>query len=107
MSRRGIARHNAKRDANEPLIVDALEAQGFVVKRLNGGGCPDLLVAKGGRLWLAEVKAPKGVFTVKQQEWRKDWTGPRIVTLRSVDDALRFMLLACECPTTTETEPRT
>ncbi len=99
MSRRGIARHNPTRDANEPLIVDALKAQGFVVKRLNGGGCPDLLVSKAGQMWLAEVKAAKGTLTVMQQDWRKDWTGPPPILLRSVEDALKFMLLALEAGT--------
>lgn len=97
MSRRGLARHAAKRDANEPEIVQALEAQGFSVTRISGKGVPDLVVGKGPTfLRLVEIKAPKGIYTTAQNEWRARWNGPEPVTLRSVDDALRFMLLASE-----------
>jgi Holliday junction resolvase len=96
LSRRGCARHNARRDANEPDIVQALEAQGFTVDRINGKGLPDLLVSKAGRQWLCEVKMPKGTFKQSQKDWREKWRGPAPVTLRSVDDACRFALLAME-----------
>ena len=76
----------------------ALEAQGFVVDRMSGKGLPDLLVSKAGHQWLVEVKAPKGIFKPAQLEWRRRFRGPVPVTLRSVDDALRFMLLAMERP---------
>jgi len=81
---------NAKRDANEGAIVDTLQARGFVVKRLSGKGCPDLLVARRGSLWLCEVKAAKGTFTPDQVQWLRDWTGPTPIVLRSVEDALTF-----------------
>jgi Holliday junction resolvase len=99
MSRRGLARHAAKRDANEPLIVQALEAQGFHVARISGKGIPDLLVSKrGGFLRLAEVKNPLGRNreTSDQAKFRGAYQGPPIITLRTVDDALRFMVLAME-----------
>lgn len=96
MTRRGCMRHNARRDGNEKAIVEALEAQGFVVDRISGKGLPDLLVSKAGRQWLVEVKMPKGVFKPAQIEWRQRFRGPAPITLRSVDDALRFCLLACE-----------
>ena len=96
MSRRGCARIDARRDANEPAIVEALQAQGFTVDRISGKGIPDLLVSKAGRLWLCEVKMPKGTFKPAQTAWRERWRGPEPITLRSVDDALRFCLLACE-----------
>lgn len=87
---RGCARVNAKRDANEPLIISALEARGFVVKRLSAKGCPDLLIARKGSMWLAEVKTAKGSFSVAQQEWLRDWPGPTPIVLRTVEDAMRF-----------------
>ena len=102
MSRRGIARLNAKRDANERLIIDALKARGFSVAQINGKGVPDLLVAHSviGRasacqplMWLVEVKQPKGKLSAAQIAWRKNWTGPAPITLRSVDEALQFPVL--------------
>ena len=95
--RRGCIRHDAKRDANEPAIVDALERLGFSVTRISGRGVPDLLVGKGQRfLALVEVKAPKGTYTPAQNAWRAIWNGPQPVTLRSLEDVQRFCLLACE-----------
>lgn len=46
----------AKRDANEPEIVAALEAAGCGVWRINQGGIPDLLVVRAGVIYLLEVK---------------------------------------------------
>jgi Holliday junction resolvase len=91
-----LHRRNPRRDANETEIVRALEAQGFVVDRVSGAGIPDLLISKGGAMWLAEVKMPKGTFKPSQVLWRQRFQGPVPVTLRSVEDALHFSLLACE-----------
>lgn len=99
MSRRGLARLNAKRDLNEAEIVQALKAQGFFVARISGKGISDLLVAKaGGFLRIAEVKNPQGKNreTEAQKQFRAAYPGPPIITLRSVEDAERFMLLAME-----------
>lgn len=91
-----LHRRNPRRDANEIPIVRALEAQGFVVDRISGKGLPDLLVSKAGRQWLCEVKMPKGKFKPSQVEWRQRFRGPEPVTLRSIEDALHFCLLAME-----------
>ncbi|NTX08292.1 hypothetical protein [Myxococcus sp. CA040A] len=48
------------RDANEPGIVDALRANGWLVIQLNGAGVPDLLCVRKGRIVFLEVKAAKG-----------------------------------------------
>ena len=53
-----IRRHNAARDANEPVIVDGLKAAGYGVTRLDTP-C-DLLVAKAGLTHCVEVKLPAG-----------------------------------------------
>lgn len=98
MSRRGCLRHNARRDKNEPAIVQALEAQGFVVDRISGKGLPDLLCSKAGQMWLVEIKAPKGIFKPAQIEWRQRFRGPAPITLRSLEDAQVFCVLACEKP---------
>jgi hypothetical protein len=49
-----------KRDANEPAVVDALEAVGALVERLSGAGVADLLVCYHYRLLLIEVKNKQG-----------------------------------------------
>lgn len=99
MSRRGLRRHN-RRDANEKAIVEALEARGFSVTPISAPGVPDLLVGhRGGvdafgtptrRMWLIEVKAPKGKPTPAQIKWRERWTGPEPITVRTVEEALTF-----------------
>lgn len=48
------------RDANEPGIVEALRAHGWLVIPLNGAGVPDLLCVRKGRTFFLEVKAAKG-----------------------------------------------
>lgn len=98
MSRRGSRLYHTtgNRDRNERPIIEALEAQGFCVSQLQGRGVPDLLVAKGRAMWLVEIKQPKGTYTPAQNQWRAKWTGPAPVTLRSVDDACHFALLAME-----------
>jgi hypothetical protein len=91
VSRRGLARLNAKRDANERAIIQTLEARGYSVAQVSGKGVPDLLVGRGGRqVWLVEAKAQKGTLTPAQVKWREKWTGPPPITLRSVEDAIAF-----------------
>lgn len=95
MSRRGP--QFARRDQNEPAIIKALEAQGFSVAPIAMCGGGDLLVGKGPDfLRLVEVKTTQGKLTPRQIAFREQWQGPPPILLRSVDDALRFMLLACE-----------
>ncbi len=86
----------ARRDANEPTIVQALEAMGFSVTRISGAGVPDLVVGKGAWMRLVEIKAAKGTYTPAQKRWREQWRGPAPITLRSIADAQRFMVLAME-----------
>lgn len=102
----GNARLNARRDSNERIIIEALEARGFSVTQINGRGVPDLLISKRmpldepvedvrpgdtvARMWLAEVKRPKGKLNAAQQLWHERWRGPQPIILRTVEDALRF-----------------
>lgn len=44
------------------------------------------------------MKMPKGAFKPSQVEWRQKFRGPEPITLRSIQDAERFMLLAMETP---------
>lgn len=64
-------RRAAKIDGPQPAIVDALRAMGVFVQSLAqvGEGCPDLLCACPGELWLFEVKEIGGRLTPKQKDW--------------------------------------
>lgn len=96
------------RDANEAEIVDALEAAGASVSRLDGkSGEPDLLVGFCCRNELMEVKRPisssgkttggasrranggDGVSTRAQLEWRAKWRGMPAVIVSTPEEALR------------------
>jgi hypothetical protein len=81
-------RLKAKRDRNEPEIVQALERTGWQVVKLSMPHGPDLLLAKAGRCLLAEVKTAKGKLQPGQAQWHAAWRGPAVLVLRSVDDAL-------------------
>jgi hypothetical protein len=78
-ARVSLSRHNPRRDANEPAIVEALEAVGADVWRLSGRGLPDLLVRFRGVLYAGEVKTAKGRLRASQGAFPV-W--------RTVDDAL-------------------
>jgi len=81
---------NAKRDANEPEIIEALREDGlFVIQHSGKGGEPDLFVElKCGFYLPLEVKGKDGKLTQAQ----KDYRGRRIV-VRDADDALAICRL--------------
>jgi Holliday junction resolvase len=92
-----IRRSAQRRDANEPEIVNALEAIGAAVQRLPGDGMPDLLVGFRGVLYLIEIKLPFGPrggivghseLNDAQVRWWRAWKGPAPVIARSVEQAL-------------------
>jgi hypothetical protein len=64
----------AKIDANHGAIVDALRAAGCFVQSLAkiGGGCPDILAARGGVWHVIEVKDIGGRLTPAQKVWHRD-----------------------------------
>lgn len=68
-------RRAAKVDANQEQIVSALRAAGCSVQSLApiGKGCPDLLAAKGGNMWLFEVKRDRGEPNEMQVRWHAAW----------------------------------
>ena len=72
-------RYSAKRDDNEAQIVDALEACGATVQRLDAKGVPDLLVGYRNQNLLMEVKInglrKEAMLTVRQKEWLSKWNG--------------------------------
>ena len=88
-------RRAAKIDMNQPEIVDALRKVGVSVVSLAsiGQGCPDLLAAKGEKVWLIEVNGPKGKLTPDQQRFVLDWRGV-VHIVRTVDDALQLVGVA-------------
>jgi hypothetical protein len=52
-----------------------------------GKGCPDILVAWGGKMLLMEIKGPKGKLEASQTAFLSTWPGPAVV-VRSVAEAL-------------------
>jgi Holliday junction resolvase len=67
-----MRRWGAKRDSNENAIVDALEAIGVYVVRLNQPAMPDLLCwTQREGLRLIEVKMPGQKLNVLQQTTRR------------------------------------
>ena len=67
-----VLRYDAKRDANEPEIVEALEAVGAKVLRLDD---VDLLVGYRDRLYMLEVKTATGRLNKKQAKFFREWAG--------------------------------
>lgn len=85
-----IHRRAAKRDKNEPQIVEALEGMGALVERLSKP--LDLLVNVNGVIALADVKAPRtGRLTADQVEFLQKWDGAPIYLLRTPDDAVKMV----------------
>jgi hypothetical protein len=84
-----MPRWASKVDRNHKAVVDTLRACGWRVKDTSrvGQGFPDLVIAKGGRTMLAEVKAPTGAILSLQHAFLIDWPGEWII-LRSVEDVL-------------------
>lgn len=79
--------HAGRVDENQKAIVAAFRACGWSVTSLAqvGRGCPDLVVGKGGRNLLVEVKRPKGANTHDEDSWRGAWKG-QVCTVRTVED---------------------
>ena len=82
----------AKVDANQAEIVSTLRSAGISAHSTAsiGKGFPDLICAKLDRMWLIEVKGPKGKLTDDQVEFMKHWQGD-VHIARSPDDALRIV----------------
>lgn len=98
----------ARRDANEPAIVEALRAAGASVEIIGEGeGRPDLMVGYRGNTFHLEVKNPlgprggksgggasrpgqggDGVLTEAQRDWWAAWKGAPPVIVRTPAEAL-------------------
>ena len=103
-----LHRRDARRDANEAPIVEALRAAGASVLFLAIKGAGDLLVGYEGRNVLMETKLPKGprggsrgggstrpgqggdgTLTKAQIDFRAAWQGAPPVIVRTPAEALR------------------
>jgi len=82
-----LYRRAARRDASEPAIVDALRRLGFAVEPLSIADGPDLLIAKVGRIGLAECKTGGAKLRQGQRDWIAAWPAP-VYLLRTVDDVI-------------------
>lgn len=83
-------RRAAKRDANEPEIVEALELAGWTVVKISDSGLPDLLCLRRGVTRLVEVKAPDGHLTSAQEKTFKRIQGAMVPVhvVRTPEEAL-------------------
>lgn len=75
-----------RKDSTHQLVKDALEAHGWVCLDVSRAPLAvDLVIAKGSRVVLVEVKGPKGKATKGQIEILKYWPAETAI-LRSVED---------------------
>lgn len=83
-------RRAAKIDANQTQIVSALRAAGASVLSLApiGKGCPDLLAAIRGEMFLIECKHGKGKTNDLQKKWHEEWRADVHVAY-TAEDALK------------------
>lgn len=79
-------RYQLMRDENEPEIIEALEAIGCTVRKVNAEPY-DLLVGRMGWTFAIEVKTPKGKLTPAQRLFQLNWRGQYAV-VRSPAEAL-------------------
>ena len=92
-------RRQARLDGNHSAIVRALREAGCSVQSLAtiGNGCPDILIARNGRMWLAEIKdgskpPSQRKLTLDEQVWKLRWNAP-VHVVESVEQALRMISL--------------
>jgi Holliday junction resolvase len=83
-------RRAAKVDMTQDQIVSALRAAGATVQSLAqvGKGCPDLLVARRGEMYLIECKTGKAKPNELQQKWHIEWNAP-VFVVYGAEDALK------------------
>jgi len=89
-----IPRHNPKRDASEPEIVNTLQSLGCTVERMDRP-C-DLLVGYRGVNYLIEAKTAGTQYGKKlndaQQKFNDGWRGSKIIILHSSVDAMDWFV---------------
>jgi hypothetical protein len=84
-----LRRFNAKRDANEPEIVEALQAAGASVYRLDQP--TDAVLGYRGKTLLIEIKMPGASLNENQKKFFAEWKGQTPPILRTVEDAMQLI----------------
>ena len=86
-------RQDARRDANEPEIVDELERLGYLTERIGNPG--DLLVWNyETRHWVClEVKVPGGRLSPKQKTFREKHPDVDIPIVETKEQAAREVFM--------------
>jgi len=79
----------AKRDENEPEIIEALQAIGAKVKQLSQKDCPDLVVGFRGRISLIEVKMPGKPLRPGRKDFHGEWMGFPVYVAQSALEAIQ------------------
>jgi hypothetical protein len=77
-------------DANQAEIVKAYESvyAGVIDMHEVGFGFPDVLIHLSGWCGLREIKTADGELNDAQKRFMRDWKGPKIEIIRSVDDVI-------------------
>lgn len=87
-----LPRYAARRDRNEPDIVEGLEACGWECRRLSSDELPDLLCRHRGSGQLALLEVESGDYkrrrTAEQRAMLAAWNIPVVKTL---DEAIRAL----------------
>lgn len=93
-----MIRRASRTDANHSAVVDALLAIGCSVQTLSaiGCGCPDLWVARNGRMWAIEVKdgdkpPSERKLTPDQVKWHARWKAP-VHVVNSPEEAILVVM---------------
>ena len=89
-----------KVDANQAVIVDALQRVGAVVESLAsvGHGVPDLLCGFAGKITLLEVKSrPNARLTPLQVGWHRRWAGYPVYIVHNEAEALHALGVELDC----------
>ena len=89
-------RRDARRDANERRVIDALRACGAYVKQINDEGLADLLVFYRGHTLILEVKdgdkPPSArALTPAEQKFHDEWPGQNLYIVTSEYEALDIL----------------
>lgn len=87
----GLSRYANRRDANEPEIIQALEAIGVSVYPMDRP--LDLLCGYRGKNILIEVKVPGGKLTPAQSRFWTSWRGQK-GKAETVDEAIAIVQAA-------------
>jgi len=77
-------------DANHAEIVATYEALhcGVIDTHGQGFGFPDIIVHFSGYCAPVEIKTEEGKLRASQERFIRDWKGPKVEVVRTVDDVI-------------------